>query len=169
MEYCDDDRHYIRPVKKTDPFVAETRERTPTDTMTDATSEMPENQGGVWTAQEETALLEELATTQTIEYIAKMHHRTPGAIRARQNHIARRLIYHEGSTIEEAARRVRQTVYSIQQTMDASKKSLLNVQQRKDAGAKKDESLLSVMMDVRELLRTMVANQTKLMESVARE
>ena len=32
MEYCDDDREYIR-VRKTDSFVAEQRESTPTDTM----------------------------------------------------------------------------------------------------------------------------------------
>lgn len=137
--------------------------------MTDTTSEVPENQGGIWTPQEETALLEELATTQTIEFIAKMHHRTPGAIRARQNHLARRLILDEGHTLEEAALRVRQPVHSIQQTMDASKKSLDNARQRRDTGVKKDESLLSVMMDVRELLRTMVANQTKLMKSMERD
>ena len=165
MEYQDDDRDYLRPARKTEAFVPN-QSGAPNDTMADVTTQLPENQGGLWTAQEETALLEELATTQTIEFIAKMHHRTPGAIRARQNHLARRLILEEGVSLEEAAMRVRQPVFSIQQTMAASQKSMTNARQRKDAGAKKEESLLSVMMDVRELLRQMVANQTKLMESV---
>jgi hypothetical protein len=163
MEYQDDDRDYIR-VRKTEAFVPN-QSGAPNDTMADVTTQLPENQGGLWTAQEETALLEELATTQTIEFIAKMHHRTPGAIRARQNHLARRLILEEGVSLEEAAMRVRQPVFSIQQTMAASQKSRNNVQQRKDAGVKKEESLLSVMIDVRELLRQMVANQAKLMYS----
>jgi hypothetical protein len=50
--------------------------------------------------------------------------------------------------------------------MAASQKSRNNVQQRKDAGVKKEESLLSVMIDVRELLRQMVTNQSKLMNSI---
>ncbi len=165
MEYQDDDRAYIRPARKTESFVPN-QTGAPNDTMTDVTPQMPENQGGIWTAQEETALLEELATTQTIEFIAKMHHRTPGAIRARQNYLARRLILEEGVSLEEAAMRVRQPVFSIQQTMAASQKSLDNARQRKDAGVKKEESLLSVMIDVRELLRQMVANQAKLMNSI---
>jgi hypothetical protein len=165
MEYQDDDREDLRPARKTESFVPN-QSGAPNDTMADVTTQLPENQGGLWTAQEETALLEELATTQTIEFIARIHNRTPGAIRARQNHLARRLILEEGVSLEDAAKRVRQPVFSIEQTMAASQKSRDNVQQRKDAGAKKEESLLSVMIDVRELLRQMVANQAKLMNSI---
>lgn len=160
-EYCDDDREYIR-VRKTD--VAGTG--LPKGIMEDTTSQMPENQGGMWTIEEEQALLDELASPLTIDSIAAKHGRTTGAIHARQNHIARRLVMDEGVSIEEAARRVRNYPSSIQQSLNAAQKALANAEQRRGAGVKKEESLLSVMVEVRELLKQMVANQVKLMKSM---
>lgn len=126
----------------------------------------PINHGGPWTTEEDDRLLKELATTMDIEDIATKHRRTPGAICARQNHIARRMVLQEGRTVEDAARLVRKSPSAIQQSLNASQVSNTNAQQRRDAGMRKDESLLSVMVEVRELLKQMVANQMKLMETI---
>jgi uncharacterized protein (DUF885 family) len=123
------------------------------------------NHGGSWTDAEETILLKRLSTTETIEHIAQAHSRTVGAIRARQNHLARQMIMKQGITIEEAARRVRTHPSSVQQSMDALKKTLTNARERSPPVVKQEETMLSVMVDIRELMRQMVANQVKIMAS----
>ena len=125
------------------------------------------NQGSVWNEEEETTLLQELALNETVEEIAKKHARSIGAIRARQNHLARRMVLEQGFTVEEAAHRVRTNVHSVQQSLDASKKSLTNAQKRHNyVEVKKEETPLSVMMEIRDLMRQMVANQVKIMNSL---
>jgi hypothetical protein len=47
--------------------------------------------------------------------------------------------------------------------LDAAHVAQTNAQQRRDAGVKKEESLLSVMVDIRQLLKQMVVNQEKIM------
>jgi hypothetical protein len=135
-----------------------------TATMASDTSET--NVGSSWTPEEETQLLNELATTASIDDIAASHKRTSGAIRARQNFIGRRMVVNEGIPIEEAALRVRQPVSSIEQSIATSQKSLANAQDRRNCSAKKDESILSVMMEVRDLLKQMLANQRTIMRSM---
>jgi hypothetical protein len=126
--------------------------------MTDS----PINHGGTWTDEEEAKLLRELGTRMAIREIAEAHHRTVGAIAARQKVVGRRLVLKDKLTLEEAAQRVNIAPFILKQSLDASQVSLTNAQERRDAGVKKEESLLSIMVDIRQLMRQMVANQERI-------
>lgn len=116
-----------------------------------------------WTKEEETSLLTELASTLTIEEIAERHKRTSGAIHARQNHLARRMVNEDGKSIEEAATLVRQPIHSIIQMINAAK---CLAERTKVPKTHDEETMLSVMIDVRSLLRQMVNNQTRIIRDM---
>jgi transcription elongation factor GreA-like protein len=121
------------------------------------------NAGNMWTPIEEEQLLKALAADVKVSKIANDFGRTVGAIVARQNHIARNLVNKEGKTIEEAASIVKRTPREIEQSLSKSKKEpLKQVVQQKP----KDENSLTVLIEIRELLKQMVANQQRILESV---
>ena len=122
----------------------------------------PINHGGPWTDEEEAKLLRELGSHMSIREIAEAHHRTVGAVVARQKVIGRRLVLKNKLSLEDAAQRVNLIPSILKQSLDASHVSLTNAQQRRDAGVAKEESLLSVMVDIRQLMRQMVANQERI-------
>ncbi len=129
-------------------------------------TDTPINHGGPWTYEEESKLIRELADGVEFRTIAESHRRTQGAIAARQKAIGRRMVLKENLTLEEAALRVRLHPSQLKQSLDAAHVAQTNAQQRRDAGVKKEESLLSVMVDIRQLLKQMVVNQEKIMNMV---
>jgi len=129
-------------------------------------TDTPINHGGPWTDEEESKLMRELAEGIDFHAIVEAHRRTQGAIAARQKVIGRRMVLKENLTLEEAALRVRLHPNQLKQSLDASQVAQTNAQQRRDARVKKEESLLSVMVDIRQLLKQMVINQEKIMNMV---
>jgi hypothetical protein len=99
----------------------------------------------------------------SIKEIANQHVRSIGAISARQNHIARRLVNSGEFAIEEAARVVRKPVCEIVRSVNVSKKIKYSITEKH---VDKEETLLSVMIDVRSLLKQMVANQNKIIQDM---
>jgi predicted transcriptional regulator len=66
------------------------------------------NIGKKWSVDEETRLLDELASGMTILEISNLHGRTPGAISSRQRHMAANF-YRDGMSVKEIMERCRMT------------------------------------------------------------
>jgi hypothetical protein len=131
------------------------------------TKTLPANSGKPWTTKDDQALLSLLAASTPIHEIALKFARTSGAIVARQNHIGRQMIMQNGLSVEDAAMHVRRTVQELEQSLSAAVTDKIPppkppMKQSNSA----EESMLSVMVEIRNLMKQMVANQVKIMNSL---
>ena len=112
MEYCDDDREYIRA--KTDPDLAWKNDCTPETHVTMATLTRI---GHPWTKEEETSILAAVEAGKTIAEIAADKQRTTGSIRARLERIACCFVEEKKMSLYEAAGRTGLRVARIQEAL----------------------------------------------------
>ncbi len=117
----------------------------------------PANVGKAWKVEDDQSLVNALATSKTISQIADEFGRTNGSIVARQNHLARMFVREEGKTLEEAALITRRTVVEVEQALSASPSSSRGPPKPKmSVSNSAEETLLSVAIEIRELLRELV-------------
>lgn len=104
-------------------------------------------------------MLKRLSSGAGPNEVAKEFGRTAGAIVARQKHIARKLI-RSGKTLEEVATITNLSPKVIRESLDASDTQRVLKEDartlRKMAGNSADETLLSVAIEIRDLLRQLV-------------
>ncbi len=119
----------------------------------------PARQGQSWTSDEEQHMLKRLSAGVSTKDIAQELGRTIGGIVARQKHIARKLV-RSGKTIEEVAMLTNLSPKVIRESLDASDTQRVIKEDartlRKMAGNSADETLLSVVIEIRDLLRQLV-------------
>lgn len=99
--------------------------------------------GQTWTAKEEGWMLMMIDRGHAPEEVAQHFQRTVGAIKSRQRHIAVRLVRGE-RTVEQAARASRLTVEEVEEALAQCNIAVT---------PPPPETLMSVMREVRDLLR----------------
>jgi len=124
----------------------------------------------------ETDLVNHLQEGKTLEECAEFFKRTPGGIRSRQLVIARRMV-ESGRPINEVSDLLRVDMMDIQYSISASERSKENVEKRrqiKEENKKnnqikitdvfmhvKEETPLSVLKEIRDLMKQVVINTKK--------
>lgn len=123
--------------------------------------EQPRRIGEQWTIGEEQRMLKRLSTGAGPNEIAEELERTIGAIVCRQKHIARKLV-RSGKSIEEVSKIVNLSPLIIRQSVDASDRQITKKTDeiKKLASNSAEETLLSVCVEIRNLLRQLI-NQNK--------
>ena len=118
-----------------------------------------ERQGQPWTPEEEHRMLKRLSSGAGASEVAQEFGRTAGAIVARQTHIARKLA-RSGKTLEEVATITTLSPNVIRASLNASDTQRVLKEDartlRKMAENSADETLLSVAIEIRDLLRQLV-------------
>ncbi len=146
--------------------VSSLQDLTDITTTATTTSPSPKTRVGVrWTAAEDEKLLQAVLNGEEFETVAKDHQRTPTAIKARIiGHIYTEMEL-GGLNIEEASKKYRISVEDIEQykpTTKAPAKSKATSSNNTDQVANNAMSA-ELLTEIRDLLRTMVANQEKIL------
>lgn len=117
-------------------------------------SNNPENHGKSWSIDDETLLLKKLSNGESISNISAYFKRTNSGIRSRQRELAYRFI-EDGRTIEEASEYTKLTVEDIQKSL--KQRNMSNkINQIKKEKKEKEETLLSVAIEIRDLLKQLL-------------
>lgn len=116
----------------------------------DNDSSQPENHGKPWSYADENLLLKKLSDGENIENISKYFKRTEGGIRSRQRELAWRFV-EEGKTIEEASKFTYIPIEDIEKSLMLRKMAAIAKQT-----PKKEETLLSVVIEIRDLLKELL-------------
>jgi len=124
-----------------------------------SSSSKPTNHGSAWSEQMEAELVYRLQLKKSIEDCATYFQRTRGGIRSRQRHIARKLVA-GGVPINEVSDLVKLDVADIEQSILASKRSKEIIQKKKKIEIT-EETPLSVLKEIRDLMKQVVINTKK--------
>jgi hypothetical protein len=138
--------------------------------------DLPENSGKPWPPEMEKELIDHLQRRKTLKECAEFFKRTPGGIRSRQLHIARRMV-EKGRPIEEVSDLLRVDIIDIEYSISTSKRSKENVEKRRQIKEEhkknnqikitdvfmyvKEETPLSLLKEIRDLLKQVVINTNK--------
>jgi len=135
------------------------------------TRSLPENAGKPWPAEMEGELINQLQRRKTLKECAEFFKRTPGGIRSRHLVIARRMV-ENGRSIDDVSDLLRLDVAEIEYSIAASKRSKENVEKRRQMKKQQikvtdvftnvnEETPLSVLKDIRDLMKQVVINTKK--------
>ena len=113
---------------------------------------IPENRGKPWSNADESLLLKKISDEETIENISVYFKRTKGGIKSRLRELACRFV-DDGKTIEQASEYTTIPVEEIEKSIKlrANSSKELVVQ-----NIKKEETLLSVVIEIRDLLKELL-------------
>ena len=132
----------------------------------------PERHNKAWKEEEESIILGMVQSGSSYDAISTQQKRTPGSIRSKFRDLACRFVY-EGKTIEEASRLTRVPLDDIEYSMklrdladDMRQKKIEKKQQIQTQLAfnqivpeVKEETTLSVLKEIRDMMKTFLASQ----------
>ena len=116
----------------------------------DNDNSQPENHGKPWSYTDENLLLKKMADGENIKDISKHFKRTEGGIRSRLRDLACRFV-DEGKTIEEASKFTHTSIEDIEKSLALRKAAVIAKQT-----PKKEETILSVVIEIRDLLKELL-------------
>jgi hypothetical protein len=112
---------------------------------------LPVNHGKPWSYGDEDLLLKKLSDGESIKDISDYFKRTEGGISSRQRELAYRFV-EEGKTIEEASKFTRVAVEDIERSLALRKLAAKSISKT----VKKEETLMSVVIEIRDLLKQLL-------------
>ncbi len=131
---------------------------------------IPARRGKAWSEEECLKLLEAVRRKETHEQIAKKHERTTGGIRSRLREIAADYHYYENRPLEDIVKITGLPIESIKDAIEKRKWREMNTKKGIEkikshnptqAQEKNNDDVISLLMEIRDLMKEMVELQKK--------